>query len=244
MPRSNASRAAFVVVVAGALAVAVGCGNDSPKPVPTPSPGVLVVPTVRSTDAGIARIQEYVERRTQANDIDTKKPEWRTRLPLRPSVQLDAAKAYVWTLTTDAGSLQIRLRADRAPSHVATVVYLTLLGFFDGLSIHTIVPGKALESGDPADDGKGSPGFALSPEASDAKHDRRGLVSAVSQGPSTDDSKFRITFAADPSLDPINTIFGEVEAGLDILGKLEALGTASGRPSTRVTILKATISIR
>lgn len=228
------------------VAALSGCGDDAPKASPPPPPGAAVAPSIRSTDPAVAKVQEYVDRRTQSkDDIDKSRPDWRLRLPMRPKItNFDPAKAYVWTLATEVGSLQIRLHATQAPDHVAAVAYLTLLGFYDGLSIYSIVPGKALESGDPADDGKGSPGWAMSPEVNGLKHDRRGLVSAISHGPSTDDSKFRITFAADPSLDPLCTVFGEVEAGLETLKALEALGSAGGRPSKRVTITKATLSIR
>ena len=239
---SRLFRWATALTVGTALAA---CGDDAPKATPPPPPGVAVVPTVRSTDPAISKVQDYIDRRSQSKDIDKSSPEWRSHLAIRPKITtFDPSKAYVWTLVTDVGSLQIRLRAAEAPDHVAAVAYLTLLGFYDGLVIHTIVPGRALESGDPADDGKGSPGWAISPESSDAKHDRRGLVSAVSHGPSTDDSKFRVTFAADPALDPVCTIFGEVETGLDTLKKLEALGSPGGKPTKRVTILKATLSIR
>jgi cyclophilin family peptidyl-prolyl cis-trans isomerase len=84
----------------------------------------------------------------------------------------------------------------------------------------------------------------MSPEPGGAKHDRRGLVSAISHGPSTDDSKFRIAFGPDPTIDPVCTIFGEVEAGLDTLKKLEDLGSADGKPTKHVAIRKATLSIR
>lgn len=230
-------------LVAGTLLV--GCGDGPSKASPPPPPGVAVVPTVRSGDAAVSKVQEYIDRRSQSKDIDKSNPEWRSRLAMRPKVSnFDVAKTYVWTLDTEVGPLQIKLRPGQAPDHVAAVVYLTLLGFYDGLSIYGIVPGKALESGDPADDGKGSPGWAISPEPNDAKHDRRGLVSTVSHGPSTDDSKFRITFAADATLDPVNTIFGEVEAGFDTLKQLEELGAPDGKPKRRVTIRKATLSIR
>lgn len=231
----------FVLSVSAALA---GCGKGSPGTASPPPPGTVVSPTVRSGDTAVAKIQEYIERNAQAKRPDKSAPAWRTALPMRPKVAFESARAYIWILETEFGPVQVRLLAGAAPEHAANAIYLSLLGFYDGLSIHTIVPGKALESGDPADDGKGSPGYAFSPEATAAKHDRRGIVSALSQGPSTDDSKFRIMFGPDPSIDPRSTVFGEVENGFDALQRIEALGTPDGRPKRHVAIRRATIAIR
>ncbi len=246
MTLTHCRLASLRVVAFAAGTFLAGCGDGSSKLAPPPPPGVPVVPSVRSTDPAVSKVQEYIERRSQMKDgIDKSNSDWRLHLPMRPKVTtFDATKAYVWTLVTDVGPLQVRLRTAEAPDHAAAVAYLTLLGFYDGLAIHTIRPGKAFESGDPADDGKGSPGWAMSPEPSGAKHDRRGLVSAVSHGPSTDDSKFRVTFGADSGLDPVCTIFGEVEAGLETLKRIEELGSPDGKPTKRVTIQKATLSIR
>jgi len=235
------SRPPLFLATAVFLVAMAGCGE---KDVPPPPIGKVVDPAVRSSDPGVSRIQEYAERATQGKRIDKSAADWRLHLPMRPHTAFEPGRNYVWTLSTDVGPIQIRLRAATAPEHTANVVYLTLIGFYDGLAIHTIVPGKGLETGDPAEDGKGSPGYAFSPESKDNKHDRAGLVSAISLGDSTDDSKFRITFAADPAVAPVCTIFGEVEAGFETLKKLEALGTPQGRPSKHVTIQKATISIR
>jgi cyclophilin family peptidyl-prolyl cis-trans isomerase len=235
------SRAFALLFLVLALPI-TGCKDEPAKP--PPSPGTFVLANVRSTEPAIAAIQDYIERNLQSRRIDRTAPDWRLSTPMRPKVSFSASRTYVWTLDTEFGAVQIRLRADTAPEHVANVVYLTLLGFFDGLAIHRIVPGKALETGDPAEDGKGGPGYAFSPETNAAKHDRRGLVSAVSMGDSTDDSKFRITFAADSSIPAHSTLFGDVESGLEVLQKIESLGSPDGKPTRHIAIRTARISIR
>lgn len=236
------SRPTALSLIAAALLAIAGCGaNDDAPPPPR---GAVVQPNTRSPDAAIASIQAYIERNAQARRPDRSSPDWRLSIPMRPSVTFAPGTTYVWSLETDVGSIQVRLRTDTAPEHAANAIYLALMGFYDGLVIHTIKPGLALETGDPADDGKGGPGYAFSPETKTATHDRRGLVSAVSLGDSTDDSKFRITLGADASILPISTIFGDVERGLDVLKALEDLGTPSGKPSKRVTIRHVTVSLR
>ena len=55
-------------------------------------------------------------------------------------------------------------------------------------------------------------------------------------GPNTNNSQFYITFGPTPHLDGKHVVFGKVEAGLDILNRIEAVGTESGEPSLPVTI--------
>src|SRR5262245_20460729 len=228
-----------LVPLTAAMLLVVACGKDTPEG----PPGETVAKgwTQPSTDTGIASIQQKITRRLSAPEgerIDPSKEGWRGRLPLRPTATFDAKKTYLWNLETSEGRLRIRLRATAAPEHVSNLVYLTLVGFYDGLSFHSIVPGKSAVSGDPTGTGKGSPGYVLTGPELDppAKHDRRGLLSAVSFGPSSDDAKFRLTFAPDPALDEYETVYGEVVEGERVLAKIEALGTPEGQPTKPVTI--------
>ena len=103
-----------------------------------------------------------------------------------------------------------------------------------------IVPKKGATAGER------NPGYTLTgPELSPAaKHDARGLLSAVSYGPGTDSARFRITFAPDPSLDEHETVMGRLLEGTATLEKLEALGTEDGAPKKPVTIRSAAIYVR
>lgn len=50
-------------------------------------------------------------------------------------------------------------------------------------------------------------------------------------------SQFFITFVACPWLDGRHTVFGEVTEGKELLQKLEAVGTSSGRPTASISIV-------
>ena len=49
-------------------------------------------------------------------------------------------------------------------------------------------------------------------------------------------SQFFITTVPTPWLDGAHTVFGEVEEGLEIVKQMEAQGTRSGQPVSRVVI--------
>jgi cyclophilin family peptidyl-prolyl cis-trans isomerase len=127
--------------------------------------------------------------------------------------------------------------------HVSSTVYLTRLGFYDGLAFHRVIPGFMAQGGCPEGKGTGGPGYTFDGEFSArVKHDRPGLLSMANAGPGTDGSQFFLTFVPTPWLDGKHTIFGEVVEGQEVLGRMESLGSASGRPSETLRITKATVA--
>ena len=97
---------------------------------------------------------------------------WWSR-PSRPQVYID----------TDRGTIQIELAVLDAPLTVENFIALARKGFFNGLSVHRVVPDFVIQDGDPRGDGEGGPGLFDSRRAQraavSARHRRHGARSVA-----------------------------------------------------------------
>jgi cyclophilin family peptidyl-prolyl cis-trans isomerase len=198
----------------------------------------------RSADPVVSALQGFVEE----NDLDLRTSGWRLRVPKPPLQKFPKGKKYFWRLKTNQGELRVRLLPEVAPMHATSTIYLTTIGFYDGLGFHRVIQGFMAQGGDPKGDGTGGPGYKYASEISpDVRHDRPGLLSMANTGqPETDGSQFFLTFAETPWLDGKHTIFGQVAEGMDTLRKIESLAgpPTSGVPPKRpIVIEKATIEV-
>jgi peptidyl-prolyl cis-trans isomerase B (cyclophilin B) len=218
-----------------AVALATPVLGEEKKPVTT------TTPPAKSSDAAIAEVDKFIAEQK----IDKSNATWKEHLPKPPKVTFTKGKTYVWVLATNKGTMKITLKPDVAPMHVSSTIYLTRLGFYDGLVFHRVIPNFMAQGGDPKGVGMGGPGYQYEGEFSDAaKHDKPGILSMANAGPGTDGSQFFITFVPTPHLNGKHTVFGEVTDGLDVLKKLEQAGSQSGKTSEPLSITKATIEVK
>lgn len=235
MQRRIANR---VLAASAMAALTFGCPQTESPPAQTPAqtpaedtagaeqPAAASDETPDTTDAdagsaggvGLAVLDDFIAQQT----IDKTDPRWKTRLPKPPELQFDD-RSYYWDLETNVGDIAIRLMPDVAPMHVSSTIYLTRLGFYDGLLFHRVIPNFMAQGGDPLGNGRGNPGYRYDGEFDpEVRHDRPGLLSMANAGPGTDGSQFFITFVPTPHLDGRHTIFGEVVEGMDTVKELEA----------------------
>lgn len=191
------------------------------------------------TDAALLALQDFA----QSQNIDTTGGQWRTNLSKPPQVKFDTASTYYWNIETSEGSIKVKLLPGEAPMHVSSTIYLTQLGFYDGLKFHRIIPGFMAQGGCPLGQGTGNPGYKYDGEFGTEKHDTPGVLSMANAGPGTDGSQFFLTFAPTAWLDGKHTIFGRVVEGDKTLTTLESFGSQSGRTSKECSIVSATISV-
>jgi cyclophilin family peptidyl-prolyl cis-trans isomerase len=211
----------------------------------------LALTACRSNDAKEARVAqtgnaiEQIDQFIAKQSIDKGAPSWKTKLPKPPVLDFDSAKTYHWNLETNVGPIDIKLLPQVAPMHVSSTVYLTRLGFYDGVPFHRVISGFMAQGGDPLGRGTGGPGYEYAGEFDPkVKHDRPGLLSMANRGPNTDGSQFFITFVPTPHLDGKHTIFGEVIEGQGTLKDLEKFGTSpSGRTTKPLIIKQASVRV-
>jgi len=254
----------FAALAAGAAAL-IGCSpsdgdsqksaaaNEAKKPVaakPAPDPepqaepaaaeATPAIPSFDGDDVAITAIDDFIE----GAGVDKTHLRWKNSLPMPPKVEFDPGKTYYWYLDTNLGNIKIKLMPDVAPMHVSSTLYLTRLGFYDGVAFHRVIQRFMAQGGDPDGNGRGGPGYQYAGEFDPAvKHDRPGLLSMANAGPGTDGSQFFLTFVPTPHLNGKHTIFGEVVDGMDTLGALEARGSRQGKTQERLQIDKATVNV-
>lgn len=176
--------------------------------------------------------------------VDKSKPNWKSSVPRPPFVQFDPDKKYYWYLTTNVGVIKIEFKPEWSPHHVSTAIYLTRLGFYDGLIFHRVIPGFMAQGGDPAGNGSGGPGFRIAGEFhKKGLHSERGALSAANRGPRTDGSQFFITFKKAEHLDGKHTVYGQTVEGKGTLRTIESVGSETGEPRELITIRRAEVIV-
>jgi cyclophilin family peptidyl-prolyl cis-trans isomerase len=194
----------------------------------------------KKEDVAIQQIDQQIAK----GNVDKAKADWKTKLPKPEKVAFDAAHKYYALMNTNKGPVKIELLPDVAPMHVTNFIYLTRLGFYDGLAFHRVITNFMAQGGCPFGTGTGGPGYNFDGEFSPSvKHNAGGMLSMANRGPGTDGSQFFLTFVATPWLDGKHTIFGKVVEGMDTLKKLEAAGSENGKTSEPLKIETVTIQV-
>lgn len=137
-----------------------------------------------------------------------------------PAVAEETGRPHM-VIVLDTGKIDIELRPDKAPRHVARMRELANSGFYDGLTVVRVAPGHVVQAGDPDFDGTGGSGQTIKAEFTDLKHLRGAVGMARDEDPDSGDSQFYICLADRPHLDGHYTVFGQVVSGMEILDALE-----------------------
>lgn len=203
---------------------------------------VILLSSCDRQDKAISQINAFI---AEAN-INTAKEGWKlTGVPKPKQVEFTEGKQYLWHLETNKGKITIDFKEQESPMHVTSTIYLTQLGFYDGLLFHRVIPGFMVQGGDPVGVGVGGPGYSYMGEFdSDLSHDKAGILSMANAGAGTDGSQFFITYGPTPHLDGRHTVFGEVIEGMDTLNELAKFGSRSGKTKEKLLITKAFIEVK
>jgi cyclophilin family peptidyl-prolyl cis-trans isomerase len=124
-------------------------------------------------------------------------------------------------IDTDRGTIQVELAVLDAPLTVDNFVTLARKGFFNGLSVHRVVPDFVVQDGDPRGDGEGGPGYTIRDEMNERPYLRGTVGMALDPWPDTGGSQWFITHSPQPHLDAHYTVFGRVVSGMDVVDKIQ-----------------------
>ena len=213
------------VVVVAAGVIFLTSGNDTKK-----APAAASAPTSTAPAGG------YLKTGTASKDVG---------VPVFDAAA--AAKPYSATLQLTQGDVTFTANTAKAPHTTFSFEYLAGKGYFDNTKCHRLTTSGifVLQCGDPAGTGAGGPGYQFPDENLTGATYPAGTIAMANAGPGTNGSQFFIVYK-DTQLPPSYTPWGTVTAGLDVVGKIAATGTANGSgdgaPKTDVMIKKAVIT--
>ncbi|CDS01634.1 hypothetical protein [Sporisorium scitamineum] len=151
------------------------------------------------------------------------------------------------TLHTTLGDIHLTLYTDLVPKTCKNFIGLAKKGYYDNVIFHRIIKKFMLQTGDPLGDGTGGEslwGGNFEDEFHPSlNHSKPFTLSMANAGPNTNGSQFFITTVPTPWLDRKHTVFGKVDAGMDVVKRIEEVKVdKNDKPRQDVRILN--ISLR
>ncbi len=129
------------------------------------------------------------------------------------------------------GIIEAELYPHIAPNTVNNFIHLSNEEFYNNLTFHRVVKNFVIQGGCPDGSGMGGPGYTIKGEfnknkfKNDLKHTEGVLSMARSFDKNSAGSQFFIVTKSSPNLNGKYASFGKVIKGLDLVHKIEDLGS-------------------
>jgi len=151
----------------------------------------------------------------------------------KPASASTGAKNPVFRIETAKGTMVVETYPMDAPKSFEHILALVKKRFYNGQAVHRVVPGQAVQFGDPQsrnmmlvdwwgrgpNSGSGSP-IGVTEVSKTRKHRRGSLSIANSGSPAAGDSQLFVALRAVPKWDGKYTILGQVTSGIEVADKL------------------------
>ena len=128
-----------------------------------------------------------------------------------PEMAVEAIRPYSVIFTTNLGRMTFKLLPEESLLAVNSFVFLVGQGFYNGMTIERLVPGKFVETGDPT--GTGNAGYTYEIEPPQRPYTKGTLVMANAGPAGSNGSKFFIV------LDDLNE--GDLSSDYTVFGHLK-----------------------
>lgn len=154
---------------------------------------------------------------------------------------LERGKTYTIAFETSQGNFTVEVDEELSPCNGASLRQLANDGFFNGITIHRIVPDFVIQAGRSEKTADGGPGYStIDPPLPETQY-TKGVVAmakAATEPPGTGGSEFFIVTGDDLQLPPDYASVGRVIEGMDVVEKIGKLGNSETQLPTKKIVIK------